>query len=158
MVNVTGSALGEDLHTKFLFKSRYIIPKDSGRKTALSREIIHVLKESGIDKGCFEINDFGVWPSSENQDIFYGYRLSLGEKRSILEAPYHLFTTSDYVQLESLFAISLYFFWDTLIVDEINTLLIETSNDEVISVYTVDKKLQERFKLLLVGMKLEELE
>ena len=57
----------------------YSIPRDAGRKTALSRVFAYLLlRKSSV---CVYVTGWGVWGSSENLDLFYGYRRSFGENR-----------------------------------------------------------------------------
>ena len=55
----------------------YSIPRDAGRKTALSRVFAYLLlRKSSV---CVYVTGWGVWGSSENLDLFYGYRRSFGD-------------------------------------------------------------------------------
>ena len=69
------------------------IPKDSGAKVALSRCLMSLfLKRGGA---LVWITETGVWPSSEHEDLFLGYRRSLQEHRPIHEAPVHIVAAHD---------------------------------------------------------------
>jgi hypothetical protein len=66
------------------------IPMDSGRKTALSRVIASLFAED--EEALLWINEFGIWPSAEDWNLFDGFRLSLGEAKAVQERPGHLFS------------------------------------------------------------------
>jgi hypothetical protein len=71
----------------------YSIPRDAGRKTALSRVFAYLLlRKSSV---CVYVTGWGVWGSSENLNLFYGYRRSFGENRPLIEAPVHLFERTE---------------------------------------------------------------
>lgn len=124
------------LEAGFPHQSAYLLPVDTGRKTALAR-----LVAAGIDisrEGLFWITGFGIWPSSENMDLFTGYRQYLGETRSLLAAPCHIFSETDLPALETLVAISLYFFWDATLMEGSRNVVIRFSHDERMNVYGTD--------------------
>ena len=49
------------------------IPADSGRKTAIAKEISNLFSNDCL----LWINEYGIWPSSENIELFDGYRRSI---------------------------------------------------------------------------------
>lgn len=116
---------------KFSQKAAYLIPQDAGRKTALAREI---MKSFEGQKGVFSIVNHGVWPSSENLNLFHGYRRSLGESRYIKEVPHHVFVRGESSVIECLLAMSLYFSWDALLVELPRRVSWKFSHDEVFEV------------------------
>ncbi len=139
-----------DLNPKFLdkefqYKAIYPIPADSGIKTNLARRILSYIPPN--KKGCFWINGYGIWPSSQNMELFDAYRRSLGEHRPLHEAPYHLFSslTEDLKILECLMDLSLYFVWDAILVESPLEVIINISHDEMFTIYSRSK---ERFVLL----------
>src|SRR5574341_2187382 len=69
------------------------IASDSGRKTALSRAIVSLFDTD--DGALLWINEFGIWPSSEDRNLFEGFRRSLGERSSLHQKPGHIFSSSD---------------------------------------------------------------
>src|SRR5690348_3545097 len=78
----------------------YSIPRDSGAKTALSRLLAYLLlRTSNV---CVYVSGWGVWPSSENLELFYGYRRSKGETRHLMEAAAHIFEIGDHDELVSI--------------------------------------------------------
>jgi len=130
----------------------YEIPKDSGRKTALARLLASLV--NGDSKSLFWITGYGIWPSSENRELFRGYRQSLGELRSLGEAPCHFFEKPDLAQIECLILMALYFVWDAIIIEGSGNQVFKLSHDEIMTIETKDpqhlsflKTKLEKFKL-----------
>src|ERR1700704_5502382 len=88
----------EDIEITYINHVSYLLPCDTGKKTAMGRTLVALLTSKS--PGLFWITRTGIWPSSENIDLFDGYRKSLGENRSINLAPAHIFGESDLRQLE----------------------------------------------------------
>src|ERR1044071_3665332 len=76
------------------------IPVDSGRKSALSRALVSYFDTDR--ESLLWIHEYGIWPSAEDRNLFAGFRRSLGEHRPLHEAPGHLFSRSDLVDVTSL--------------------------------------------------------
>jgi hypothetical protein len=120
----------------------YSLPVDTGKKTGLARQLTGSLDMRA--PGLFWITCWGVFPSAENMALFDGYRKSLGESRGVYDAPGHILDEADSQQLECLFDLALYFYWDASIFDGAGSVAVQTSNDEWFSVYTKDQaRLQE---------------
>ncbi len=124
-------AAGVDRRDILAAERHFPIDPDSGVKAALAKLLV---RTSPLGSGLFFIEEFGVWPSSENMEIFNGYRRSLGEMRSLGETPGHLFGAGELDQVEALLCLSLYFCWDTLLVSSDSTVAILTSHDEIVAV------------------------
>lgn len=114
------------------------IPVDSGRKTAISRAI--VLSFDTDNEALLWINEFGIWESSEDRNLFEGFRRSLGEHRPLHEKPGHIFSSSDLINVRSLVAMTLYFVWGGILYSPAKRLAIKISHDEHISFFARDKK------------------
>lgn len=106
--------IGQHTHVSASYiRTRYRTPADAGRKTALARVLASLLP-SGSDSLMW-ITGHSVWPSSENLELFYGYRRSLGESRSLSNVPGHLAADGDRASAECIVALALYFSWDVTI-------------------------------------------
>ncbi len=114
----------------------YLLPADTGRKTALARALSASIDRSG--EGLLWITEWGVFPSSQNMALFDGYRRSLGDDRPLHVAPGHLFQERDSQEVECLLDLVLYFFWDASLFDA-GTTWLRFSHDEVFSVNATDE-------------------
>jgi hypothetical protein len=122
----------------------YSIPRDSGRKTALSRTLCYVMPRESVS--VLYISGWGVWPSSENLDLFHGYRRSLGEPRSLSEASVHVFDPTDSEALTSILSMVFYFVWDAWLFDADARVLLGVSHDEWLELLAADPRLKEGFE------------
>jgi hypothetical protein len=116
---------------------RYEVFCDAGRKTALARMLVESLFDD--DAYLIRITGHGVWPSSENMNLFDGYRKSLGEARGLNDVPGHLMTRSDRIAAECIIDLILYFSWDAEIIAAKWKLML--SHDDEIEVSTEKKEL-----------------
>lgn len=114
----------------------YLIPSDTGKKTALARALSALVGSSR--GGLLWITEWGVFPSSENMALFLGFRRSLGEERSVYAAPGHLFVEADLERVECLLDLVLYFFWDASIFDG-SSIWLQLSHDEVFTLNARDQ-------------------
>jgi hypothetical protein len=121
----------------------YSIPADSGRKTALSRLFAHLLLRN--PNTCIYVSGWGVWGSSENLDLFYGYRRSFGEDRTLMEAPVHLFEQAEADTFISILSMAFYFVWDAWIFDTEGKALLKISHDEWLEVRSNDEEARKEF-------------
>jgi len=121
----------------------YSIPRDSGAKTALSRVFAYLLlRKSSV---CIYVSGWGVWGSSENLDLFYGYRRSFGESRPLIEAPVHLFERTEEDTFVSILCMVFYFVWDAWVFDIEGKALVRISHDEWLEVRADDDETRKEF-------------
>lgn len=117
--------------------ARYAIPEDTGVKNMLARSLAEAMTaEPG---GMFFIGEINIWPSSEHWDLFDGYRASLGETRSVHDAPCHEIESGDQPRLHSLIALVLYFVCGGLLIHPSGTIVVEISHDEWLCVWAQNK-------------------
>lgn len=114
------------------------LPTDVGRKTALARWLTSLAIGRDADILLW-VREFGVWPTSENQALYYGYRHFAGDIRDLSAAPGHLFSKDDSEFMECFLGLALYFFWDALIIVPSAGLILELSNDEVLELHSKDQ-------------------
>jgi hypothetical protein len=76
---------------------------------------------------CLNITGWGI--ATEHLDLFDGYRRSLGETRSLIDAPLHLFERTDEEAFVSFLCMVFFFSWDASIFDLQGQLLLQTSHD-----------------------------
>jgi hypothetical protein len=103
------------------------LPTDAGKITALSTQFSTL---SGIDSALLWITEYGIFPSCQNLPLFYGYRAHLGDTRSVIEAPGHLFESSELEYLSGILNLCLIFFWSCLVADSTAETVISFSHDE----------------------------
>jgi hypothetical protein len=121
----------------------YSIPRDAGAKTALSRLFAYLLlRKSSV---CVYLSGWNVWPSSENLDLFYGYRRSIGETRYLIEAPVHIFESTEHDALVSILCMVFYFVWDAWVFDIEEKALVRISHDEWLEVRADDDEAIKEF-------------
>lgn len=116
-------------------EAEYRIPGDAGRKTALARLLASPAHEQGAG-GMLWITACGIWPSSENQELFYALRRALGEQRPLSEVPCHLFDHADAIHLECLLDLVLYFSWDAILYVPSAAMIFRLSHDEMLELYS----------------------
>ncbi|MFZ1503581.1 MAG: hypothetical protein WAS50_10530 [Nitrospira sp.] len=117
----------------FLAVINSAIPSDSGKKTALSRAIASLFDTN--EEALLWINEFGIWPSSEDAYLFHGFRRFLGEYSPLHEKPGHLFSKDDLEAIASLIAMMLYFVWGGVLYSRAKGLAIVISHDEFVTVH-----------------------
>jgi len=132
---------------------KYGLPAETGRKTALSREVTHSVDTSQC--GLLWVTDWSIFPSSQNMALFDGYRKSLGEDRPIIEAPGHIFGESDLQELECLFGLALYFFWDAYLFEQAGRTVVRINHHDFISVHARDSARLSEFQNIFERLKLE---
>jgi hypothetical protein len=95
------------------------------------------------------INEYGIWPSSEDPGLFDGYRKSLGENKPVHERPGHVFEKSDLEVVASLVGMVLYFVWGALIASPTAGALVVISHDEWLELHLRgDQSLKEPAELI----------
>ncbi len=119
---------------EYIRDASYVIPRDAGRKTALSRLITNFVDPADRE-GMLWVWGYGVWPSSENQALFHALRTALGQHMSLAEGPCHVFTASDKQELECVLDLVLYFSWDASLLSPLQGLILRFSHDEVLDVF-----------------------
>lgn len=139
---------GERVTTLLRNRARYALLPDCGKKTYLARQILTLLRLE--PEAILWVTGWGVWPSSENPELFYKYRRSLGESRSLAEVPAHLCSHADIKDIECLLDICLFFLWDCWLIEHSKELAVFLSHDEFIQVYASDESRLAEFSDLLM--------
>ena len=118
----------------------FTIPPDSGKKTALARVVAAIF--ASLSAPTLYIPEWGVWPSSQNLDLFDSYRQAKGETRSLDEAPVHCFSSASEEAFLGILCLALYFVWDAEVFDRDDKCLISISHDEWLEIRTADPKVR----------------
>ena len=108
------------------------IPEDTASQTALAKFFSYLLlKHSEV---CVYLTGWGLRPTAEQLDLLYGYRRSMGEMRSLSEAPLHLFDQSGTEALASILCMVFYFALEACVFDVEGKTMIRISHDGRIEV------------------------
>jgi hypothetical protein len=119
-------------------KRGFATPKDSGEKTALARLLIAIFASLPGSQIVLYVSEWGIWPSSENMELFDSYRLAKGETRKLEEAPVHSFESADDPALMGTLCLALYFIWGVEIFDSERKCSVSLSHDEWVEIRTSD--------------------
>jgi hypothetical protein len=109
------------------------VPDETGRKTNLARLLADSF--ASTKDGLLWINEYGIWPSSENRLVFYALRRLIGEARPLEEAPGHVFAAEDKELLSALVGVVFYFSWGALLVRGDSRLVGRISHDDYVDFY-----------------------
>jgi hypothetical protein len=134
--NFDANAAISTIETSFSCSTSYGLPSDAGRKIALARLLS--ASNSVFDTSrpiLFWITGWGIFPSCENQFLFYAFRQSLGESRELAQAPGHLIREDDLLNFECLLDLSLLFYWDSVICESSGGVAIRCDNNEQLTVF-----------------------
>jgi hypothetical protein len=110
-----------------LVGSAYTIPDDTVSKTALAKFLTYLLLKHS--KVCVYLTGWGLRPTSEHLDLFYGYRRSAGEARSLSEAPLHVFGQDGNEALASILCMVFYFALEAWVFDGEGKTMLRINHD-----------------------------
>lgn len=122
-------------HAGSIPSAAYVLPTDSGVKTAISKQLSQVASFPC----CLWINEHGIWPSCENLQLFETVRKGLGELRSLDITPFHVFECGEESHLSSLLSLVLYFVWGAVLLEPTSLRIWVFSHDEWVSVSGVEE-------------------
>jgi hypothetical protein len=135
----------------FPFGSEILISDDSGKKTALSSFLASMFEDR--KEFLIWINEFGIWPSSENWHLIEILRNSVGETRPLSETPGIICSGVDEIFLSSLLCLILYFNWGAIIIDTNKTILTKISHDGLVTLCSSDPQIINGYQNLFVKFK-----
>lgn len=118
---------------------RVPVPPDSGAKTAISRELALLLRGHG--EVMVLIDEYGIWPTAEDRNLFDRFRQSCGVVDPVELKPGCLFVSAS-VDLGSLLALILYFVWGATVSVGDGTVQVRISHDEMLEVYAADSGIE----------------
>ena len=117
----------------FLGSAYMKLPDETGRKTNLAKVLADSFRST--KDGLLWINEYGIWPSSENRLIFYALRRVIGEEHPLEDAPGHVFGAEDTELLSAMLAVVLYFSWGALLARGDLGLIARISHDDYVDFY-----------------------
>jgi hypothetical protein len=120
---------GESMLTKtFQAGARFLVPRDSGKIAALSSNFRRI---TGISNDALIlVLGWGIFPSCENPDLFYRYRLSFGEERTLMEAPGNFISRNEDSSFASIVHLCMISFWDFWVIDADLPLVVRIDHDD----------------------------
>jgi hypothetical protein len=117
------------------------IPKDSGVRNYYASVIAELPYNGEI---VLYIDEYNIWPTSQNMDLFNGYRRSIGIEKPINEIPTHLLSVNEKRELHCLLDMVLYFSWGAwLFTDTDASEILRFSHDEMIDVFSIFNPIKE---------------
>ena len=99
------------------------------------------------------ITEWGIWPSSENWQMYYRMRHSYGDCRLLNEAPGHLFLEYQAEDLASFLQLSMLNGWGGYVLTQANYTNLFFSHDEYINFFSKDKGILDQVEKDLGGGK-----
>jgi hypothetical protein len=91
--------------------TREKMPADAGSRNFLASYLADSFYERP-STAVLEVRNWSVWPSSDNPELFKEYRTSLGEKRPLIEAAFHVFMEAEETAFRNVLNLCLLFFYD----------------------------------------------
>lgn len=86
----------------------------------------------GTGERLLWITSWGIWPTSENWELFAALRRGYNERRSIEDAPAILASATEVDELAAFVQVSLIFGWDAHLVGTGDLLSVFVSHDEFV--------------------------
>lgn len=126
--------LGEKLTELDKKNSHREVTSDVGRRCAYANMLTNHLITDETSVTCLDITDWGVWPSSQNMDLFYSYRRYLGERRSLKNAHFHLFTAAEANEFRNVLHLGLISLFDVAGASTTTDFRFYASHDEYIDI------------------------
>jgi hypothetical protein len=141
-------SLSSPLDTPFV---RFSIEEVPNARIALARTFVQWL---GDFQDCeFWISEFGIWPSSEDRNLYRRLRSTYGDSRELYDAPAHLFDAHEKSDLETYLAIAMQFGWGGHIIPNEPESYLFLSHDSWLHVAST--KAHERIKIDLSELEIE---
>ena len=131
---LAANGLGEKLTQLAAETSRTEFTTDVGRRCAYAKLLTNHLITHEDAIACLDITDWGVWPSSQNMDLFYSYRRYLGEPRLLIDAHFHVFRAAEANELRNILHLGLISLFDVAGASTTTDFRFYASHDEFIEV------------------------
>ena len=88
---------------------RVEIENERHRAFYLARQVVGVFGD--FDNALMWVRDYGIWPSGENQHLYYRLRRALGDTGTLASAPGHLFSKNEQDDFVTFVHLALEFGW-----------------------------------------------
>lgn len=117
-----------------LCAERFEYPKETYRFFPISRGI--ALSITYRQPTLLWITEWGIWPSSENWQLYYRLRQTYGDSRLLQDAPGHLFLEHEAEDLGTFLQLAMLSGWGGYILTEANFVNVFFSHDEYMDFFT----------------------
>lgn len=107
---------------------------------AFAGDVAHWLH--GFDHCALLMDEFGIWPSSENLHLYYRLRNSYGDMRMLFDAPGHAFLKHETADLTTFLELAFRFGWGGYIFPQPNNTKIRFSHDGWLTIFTTETREQ----------------
>lgn len=111
------------------------LPKQSSRVVALARSCFPFGEEEAFLGATVWFRDWGIWNELDEEvglRIAVQMRAALGETRSLLDVPGHVFASSEFVDARAFWTLPMIFGWDAILFPEREDYFVFTSHDEFV--------------------------
>ncbi|MBP7253713.1 MAG: hypothetical protein KBA75_09545 [Alphaproteobacteria bacterium] len=109
-------------------KKQFEIPTDAGKRIALVKELTEPFRAN--NKTLIWITDWGGWPSSERQHIFYRLRAPYSCDALLVDQQGQVFGREEFEDMVSCVTLGVTFLWDVCVLTPLNTRTLFFSHDE----------------------------
>jgi len=125
---------------------RLSIEGERHRAFFLAREVVGLLGD--FQSSLMWVTDFGIWPSSENQHLYYRLRRAFGDAGTLKTAPGHLFAKGEQDDFIAFVHLALEFGWGLNVLSNPTYRWVHASHDGWLRIiYTpVDRDLLEKVR------------
>lgn len=111
---------------------------------AVARALADAMRDSTFVIGV--VTTTGMHPEAEDLNLYYGFRRSFSDHRSLLEAPAHMFEVEDYYHLRTFLFMTALFRWDTLIYSSEEAAPVELARDQSVRFHHPNSALSKKFE------------
>jgi hypothetical protein len=127
------------------------LPPESGRLLCAARIVAY--RPAFRERCLLRVKEWDIWPSSNNWHLYYQLRRSLGDNRTIDEAPGHLFLEHEMEDLATYLHLAMLFGWDAELRPDAPYISGLLSHDGFLDLYADDRKLLVDFHETFEGAK-----
>lgn len=134
---------------------RVDIEDNRHRAFFLATQLVGLFQE--FEYGLMWVTDFGIWPSSENQHLYYRLRRALGDSEKLNTHPGHLFAANEQDDFITFVHLAIEFGWGANILIKPPYKWVHTSHDGWLRIISApgDKNLAEVVKAWSVPFQIE---
>ena len=136
-----GEGLGDQSGTAPMSRFPY---SDRYSAQAVSRALADAMRDSTFIIGV--ITSTGMHPEAEDMNLYYGFRRSFQDHRSLLEAPAHMFEVEDYYHFRTFLFMTAAFRWDALLYSSEEAAPVEIARDQSVRFHHPNSAIAKKFE------------